>query len=181
VKRSLALLLIATLLLATAHRLPAPIQEVPESPSPAPEQPTKPKPKRTVKPKTRESSEASTKPKTSSPPPKSQATPERNSIDGTWTGTLNCPVGFGVGNGEVQFTLAISGTGTVVNVKSIPWGLEHGHRVSYDGKTLRWQTGSNWTLTPNADGKTALLTASASGLFGINAFNSSATFHRMSQ
>src|SRR4051812_3546610 len=36
-------------LLATAHRLPAPIQEVPESPTPATPQSAKPKPKRTIK------------------------------------------------------------------------------------------------------------------------------------
>jgi len=50
-KRSLGLLLVLTLLLVTAHRLPAPIQEVPESPTPVPEQSAKPKPKRTIKPK----------------------------------------------------------------------------------------------------------------------------------
>jgi YARHG domain-containing protein len=40
-KRPLALLLTVTLLLIAAHRLPAPIQEIQESPTPAPEQPRK--------------------------------------------------------------------------------------------------------------------------------------------
>src|SRR5438046_10693239 len=83
-------LLVLAFLLATTSRLPAPIQEVQESPTPAPEQSAKPKPKRTVKPKvTNENSESSTKRQTPSPIPKNQATPNRNLLDGTWDGTLN--------------------------------------------------------------------------------------------
>jgi hypothetical protein len=47
------LVLTVALLLMTTHRLPAPISEVPESPTPAPEQSAKPKPKRTSNPKSR--------------------------------------------------------------------------------------------------------------------------------
>src|SRR5947207_13310154 len=62
-KGTLALFLTFGLFLTTAHRLPAPIQEVPESPTPAPEQSAKPKPKRTTKPKPKpEASESATNP-----------------------------------------------------------------------------------------------------------------------
>jgi F5/8 type C domain-containing protein len=67
-------LVIAALLLVTAHRLPAPIQEVPETPTPVPKQSAKPKPKPTIKPKvTSESPENSTRREASSPQPKSEA------------------------------------------------------------------------------------------------------------
>jgi len=67
-KRSLAFSLTVALIVMVAHRLPAPIQEVPESPTPAPQQSTKPKPKRTVEPKASENSERSAKgPKSSQP------------------------------------------------------------------------------------------------------------------
>jgi peptidyl-prolyl cis-trans isomerase B (cyclophilin B) len=49
-KRTLALLLTVVVVLITAHQLPAPISEIPESPTPAPEQSPKPKPKRAIKP-----------------------------------------------------------------------------------------------------------------------------------
>jgi hypothetical protein len=52
VNRTSCVLIVAAVLLITAHRLPAPIQEVPESPTPAPEQSANPKSKQTPKPKT---------------------------------------------------------------------------------------------------------------------------------
>src|SRR5207249_6281504 len=62
------------------------IQEIPEAPTPAPEQSAKPRPKRTIKSKaTSESSEASTKRQTLLPQPQSQAAPSQNSFDGTRT------------------------------------------------------------------------------------------------
>src|SRR5438094_6995046 len=83
-------LLVLAFLLATTSRLPAPIQEVPESPTPAPEQSSKPKPKRTIKPKVAsESSESSTKPRTSLPKPQIQATSNSTPFAGTWSGTMN--------------------------------------------------------------------------------------------
>ena len=68
----------AIVLLLTTHPVPAPIQEVQGSPTPAPEQSAKPKPKRTIKPKVAsEGSENSTKGQTSSPQPRSEAAPSR--------------------------------------------------------------------------------------------------------
>jgi hypothetical protein len=77
-KRPLTLLLTVTLLLITAHRLPAPIQEVPESPTPVPQQSAKPKPKRTAKPEAAsKNSESSTTRQTTSSSSKSDATSNR--------------------------------------------------------------------------------------------------------
>jgi hypothetical protein len=69
-KRTLALLLAVAVLLITAHRLPAPISEAPET------TPT-PKPKREMTPRSKPKPEAT---------PKPAATPNR-SFAGTWTGS----------------------------------------------------------------------------------------------
>src|SRR6476646_2894586 len=69
--------LITSLLLASAHRLPAPIQEVPESPTPRPEQSVRPKPK--PKPETSQSSATAL--------PKQQES-KKGRFAGTWVGTI---------------------------------------------------------------------------------------------
>ena len=175
-KRPFILYLTVGLLLATTHRLPAPIQEVPESPTPAPEQSAKPKPKRTVKPTASPNSESSTKRQTPSSTPKNQATPNRNPFDGTWLGTFN-----GVPTkGNVQFTLTVSANGSVVNETSSTFGSLT-NRATPDGRTTRWQDGTSaWTLTPNAEEKTAIVTCDYEGFFGIGAYHSSVVFRRTS-
>jgi F5/8 type C domain len=73
VKRTFVLSLTIALLLIGARQLPAPIQEVPESPTPAPEQFAKPKSKRTIKPAvTSERSQSPTKHK-APPQPQNEA------------------------------------------------------------------------------------------------------------
>jgi hypothetical protein len=127
-------LLTAVVLLLATHRLPAPITEIPESPTPAPEQSAKPKPKRITKPK------VTTK------------------FAGTWTGTIR----FGP-TLVVEYTLVINSAGSSVQEKSAQWG-SHFYSATCDGKTVRWQTlgtDSRWALTPNPDGKTALVTGTA--------------------
>ena len=165
----------AVVLLLTTHRLPAPIQEVLESPTPAPEQSAKPKPKpkQTIKPKvTSESSESSTKRPTSSPQPRNQTTQQRNAFDGTWVGTQN-QGSFG----DIQLTQVISGSGTVVRSTSklgtFIWN------ATCDGKTMQWSVNTKYgsgvrTFTPKPDGKTGLMT------FESGAFHSSATFYKTS-
>src|SRR5205809_4741548 len=97
-RQTFCFLLVATFLLVTVHQLPAPIQEVPESPTPASEHSAKPKLKRTVKPKiTSENSEGSTKSRAPSPTP----SPRRNLFEGTWLGTLK-GLPFA---GDVNYTL----------------------------------------------------------------------------
>ena len=58
--RMFSICLVLALLLVGTHQLPAPIQEVPESSTPAPEQSAKPKPKRTTKPNEVKSASIST-------------------------------------------------------------------------------------------------------------------------
>jgi hypothetical protein len=178
------------LLLVTADRLPAPIQEVPESPTPAPEQSARPKPKRIIKPKASESSENSTKAKTSSPP-QTKAAPQHNLFDGTWVGKT-C-VGFDGSHETMDVTIFISAGGTRVDVKMVGVGFASqeggvGEKVYTskkpicDGRTVKWNDGwGNWVLTPNSDGKTAHFTCDWSpGLLLLPACHSSETFQKVS-
>jgi len=149
---------ISCLLLAFAHRLPAPIQEIQESPTPAPTEQAKPKPKGTIKPEaTSKSSESQTK---------------RSAFDGTWVGMID------LGSfGRIQNTEVISGFGTVVRSTSklgtFTWS------ATCDGKTMQWSFKTKYgsgvrSFTPNPDGKTALMTHESGD------FHSSATFHKTS-
>ena len=164
------------LLLITVDRSPAPISEV-ETPTPAPEQSAKRKPKRTVKPETgSENSRNATKP-TSPSAPKTHATPSQGAFQGTWVGRLNgLPL-----NGDVDYTLVINAAGTVVNERSTAFGSLT-WPATCDGVTMRWKSGAGcaWTLTPNSDGKTALMTVNCPGVFGIGAYNSSSTLRKTS-
>jgi hypothetical protein len=166
--------LVLVLVLISAHRLPAPIQEVPESPSPAPEQSAKPKPKRTAK--TKENSESSPRRQTPSPIPKNQATPNRNLFNGTWVGTLNnAPF---VGTVEDTFVISASGTSVIEKLGNLSPKL---FQATCDGSTTRWISSTcTDTLTPNPDGKTALVTINCTGVFGIGAYNTSTIFRRTS-
>src|SRR5947207_6551861 len=172
-------LLVLAFLLTTTSRLPAPIQEVPESPTPAPEQSAKPKPKRTTKPKaTSENSEISTKRQTSSAPPRSQLTPQRNPFDGTWRGTILCGL---AGNRDLTFQVSANGKVLTTNAHFFDWLKTL--TPTCDGHTMTWKTTpiQTWTLTPSADGQTALVTGNDPGaLFGFGAFNSSAIFRKTS-
>jgi hypothetical protein len=173
-----SVILVLVFLLVGAHRLPAPIQEVPESPTPAPEQSAKPKPKRTVKPKANESSESSTKRQTPSSTPKNQATPNRNPFDGAWLGIFkNIPF-----YGDVEFTITITGTGTALTSKSSTFGVRT-YQSTCDGTSVKWTDGpSHGTLTPNSDGRTAVVASdNGGGFFGIGAYSSSVIFRRVSQ
>jgi hypothetical protein len=143
-KRTLAFCLTATLGLSTVHRAPAPISEI-ESATPAP--------KRTFKHKESESSEGSTKKKTSSPTPKNQATPNRTPFAGTWVGTTGVPM-----FGKLQYTFTVSADGSTVRETSSAGS--HTWPATWDGTSLKWVASSAFTtnpciLTPNADGQTA--------------------------
>jgi len=162
--------LICSALLLTAHRLPAPIAE--ESSTPVPQQSAKPKPKRVIKPKvTTENAEgAVTSQKRMIAP---AATPNQNRFDGTWMGTLN-NLPFA---GNVDFTLVVTANGTSVTEKSANFGTNT-FEVNCDGSTMKWETGSSWTLTPIGDGQTALVTCNNGGFFGVGAFSLSTVFRR---
>ena len=158
------MLLVVGFLAVTTQRLPAPIQEVPESPTPAPEQSAKPKPKRPVKPKARsESSETSTKRQTPSPTLKTQATSTSTStasptpskkFAGKWSGVMP-----EVPWGNVQTELIVDPTETIIE-----WQESGKHKGSaktqLNGDTLLARvaigfTTAVWFITPSPDGATA--------------------------
>ena len=137
----------AAIFFTLVTRLPAPISE--ESPTPAL--------KRAIKPKVgTASSESSTKPKTASPQPKAQTTPNpKRPYTGTWTGVVT----WGIW-GDYEHTIIIDDQQTIMSVKSI--STVHGGtgtaRASIDSNGITGQlSGLNgkWTLQPFPDGKTA--------------------------
>ena len=173
------LLAVIGFLVIAAHRLPAPIQEIQENPTPAPAHSAKPKSKRAVKPRgTARSSEDSARPKAPSPTEtKRQANLQRNPIDGTWVGTLN----------NIQFTAVISRSGTVVQETSTDGTFTW--NATYDGKTMRWSwqrlllSGDSTATIIDPNGKTALVTSNSAGaplLLGAGAHNTSAIFYKVS-
>jgi hypothetical protein len=167
-RRTFCFSLVAALFLVTAHRLPAPIQEVPESPSPVPEQSAKPK-KAQPRLKTKAvESELKTK-----PTPKPSATVARPQFAGTWRGTLP----FGT-FGDLHLTLVINKEGTLITESG---GVVDGsHPGSHTGDVVTWHSGMldsiKWMLTPNADGKTASLVVEGGVFIG----NHSAVFQKIS-
>jgi len=168
--RAVLFLFTITLLVITAHRLPAPISE--ENHTPASEQTPKPKAKRSPKPKAvAEDADQTTARRTRAPV--ATPTPIQDHFDGAWVGTLN-NLPF---TGNVEFTLFVSGSGTSVIEKSANFG-SNTFQSSCDGNTMRWETGSSWTLTPNPDGQTALITCNNAGFFGVGAFSLSTIFRR---
>ena len=128
--------LVCALLLTTAHRLPAPIQEVPESPTPTPQ--LQPNPLPSITPE--------------------RADPAR--FAGTWTGKIK--IGK---SADFDITLVVNTEATSLTQKSMRFGErvhETSHPTTISGQTLSWQGGQSnnvaWTLTPNADGQTAAAT-----------------------
>jgi hypothetical protein len=152
--------LIALLFFFTAHRLPAPISELLEK-SPVPEQETKSKSSHRAKSRSVEREDTRTHEKTNRVESVKAAPAIKSAnFDGTWSGTISQGI---VGRGTV--TLTINAGGTQVAEKSAYGSfVRHG---TCDGRTASWRGGAfgdlAWTLTPNPDGQTALV--SAKGLF----------------
>jgi hypothetical protein len=161
-RRNLRYLLVAGLMFATAHRLPAPIQEIPESPSPAPQESvSQQKSKRSAKSKPNvEQSEASSKGHQSTPETRVKAQKPQNQsrCAGVWTGRISVGI-----LGTTDETLTIDPTGTVV-VEKNRFGSAT-HPSTWDGATVRFQAGAfneiAFTVTPNTDGQTAVVTANS--------------------
>jgi hypothetical protein len=91
-----------------------------------------------------------------------EPTPQRDPIrveslfEGTWKGTL----GRGL-LGSLDLTFVVSADGAAVTFKSKSGSFTW--QGSCDGKTVRWHgcaagIDCDWTLTPNEDGKTAVVT-----------------------
>ena len=161
------LLLGAVLLLATAHRLPAPIQEVPESPTPVPTvaATAKPKPKPSPKPKAKaEASESAPSPS------KRPVGPKTSRFAGKWVGTMPQ-----VPWGNVATELIVDETGTTMQWQES--GKQKGtEKTRLSGDTLQATfpvgVAATWSLTPQPDGATARVR--------LQAFmnNQTAIFHR---
>ena len=166
-------LLSIAVLLITIHRLPAPVSEIPETPTPMPA-PTQ-SANRQLHPGERW---RSPEPKiTARPQPSPKPTPTQTvqhgpgHFVGIWTGKLK----FGI-EGQVQFMLTVNPDATSLEQKSKAFG-EHTYTTSYTAQTLSWTAGSKneiaWTLTPSRDGQTASVTRSGPET------NSVAIFHRV--
>lgn len=141
----------------TVDRSPAPIVETPDNPTPAPEQASKPKWKPRAKTKTYGGDKEFTKAPTA---------PGPGRFAGNWFGTISQGIW-----GDVKVPLVINANGSSVKMAA-------GERpATVNGDTITWKSGLfneiTWTLTPQKDGTTALVT-SKSGL-GVNG---TATFSR---
>ena len=154
------LILSVLLLFASAQRLPAPIQEIPETPSPSPRSaPKQPRPKATA---------------TAAKPATVQAK-SGNLFAGSWHGSL--PFGMA---GTITPTLAVNQDGTAVTESG---GLVAPFTASAtnNGKTVSWRTGAvnemQWTLTPASDGKTAVVRVHGNMFIGDH----TATFQKVSK
>lgn len=188
-RRTFSFSLVAAFFLITAHRLPAPIQETPESPTPAPEQSEKAKPKRTTKPKVK--SEAS-EPATNSA--KQQPSAKQSRFAGVWVGTMpTIPYGSlpaVVTVDPTETAMAVSwyeadDSGTKTHEKFKPAANSAAVKVAFARAKLNGDTltasypapmlgTSTWSLTPQPGGRTARARMQAF----FNDF--SAVFHRQS-
>jgi hypothetical protein len=155
-KRRLTLSFTLLLLVATAHRLPAPISEIPESPTPASTEQAKPK-------KTQSKSNAiESEPKTK-PAAKPSATPPQQGparFAGTWTGHIdfrNPTTG-----GDQACTITVDATETSVSGTFGKAGPFNNVGLRKSGNIVTWKYG--WfgeytaTLTIGADQRTAVYT-----------------------
>lgn len=164
--RRIRICLALCMLLASAHRVPAPIIE-PEEKPPAAEQPAKPKTRHRTR-----SADSSSREKTnatcrSAPAPALQG-PAR--FAGAWSGQIKQGI-----TGNVFATFTVSSDATSVQIsKNMGGGTRD---AAMNGDTLSWSTGSlggTTALTPNNDGQTAQVTLK--GLFG----STTSTLRRMS-
>ena len=130
-KRAFAAFSAATLLIFSAHRCPAPIEE--ETPTPSP------------------TSTAMTTPAVSAP-----SKQEAARFAGTWTGRIK----FAEMANDGEFTLMINPEATSLILKTPRFG-ESAHPTTINGGTVWWKAGPRdgnlWTLTPNPGGQTALV------------------------
>jgi hypothetical protein len=158
-----------------APRLPAPVQEIPENPTPAatpsPKLSATPKPKRTARPSTTtEVSERVVTPKPHASPllATAHATPTPNIFAGQWIGSMHLwpasdrqGIGRIRGNFETHFEVSADGTSIVESAK-----LGKGSETTWrSGNAIRWRSSifkqMTCELRPDADGKTAVVTCTS--------------------
>jgi hypothetical protein len=160
------------LLLTTAHRLPAPIQEAEETPAPA--VPLDPSTKHSVPAKPtssngtnksalRKRDNKTEETKISGHTPSSKArltsTPLRSPFVGTWSGTINITIFGNIGYtfmvDSTQSTVTMWGTNNPAEIPNTKSDLCHAS-VGANGISWNWSAWK-WTLTPYPDGRTALV------------------------
>lgn len=159
--RTRRMLLVALSILVAAHRLPAPIVESEEKPTPAVEKSEARKQKQSVKSRLnsteREQAKIRPSPSTASIRPILQGPAK---FAGTWTGTINQGI---LGNPQVK--VIVNANAISVTHSSNLGGAMGTHAATINGNTLKWHTGwgwlngLSWALTPNPDGQTALTTS----------------------
>jgi hypothetical protein len=142
------------LLIVSAHRSPAPIQEAPESPTPALADAAIAEPKKSPpKPKAKPSAEPPRKPQTKTTTTPSQTGAAR--FAGTWIGRIAADR---MGDVDVRLVISTDGISVAQTSKAGVWTRP----LTYDGKILSWQTGPTnavaWTLKLNPDEQSALVT-----------------------
>jgi hypothetical protein len=153
-RRTLALILTVVLILMAPNRLPAPIQEVPDSPTPAPEHSAKPKPKRVTEPKTERTATPSRTLSTPSPAP-----PKR--FAGTWSGIMpevpwgNVPTELIVSENETTMEWRESGNSKAGIMKTVLNGGTLSARFPIGFTTAVWY------ISPRSDGVTATVRLTA--------------------
>jgi len=161
--------------LGSPNRLPAPISEIAETPTPT--GPPAQSANRQLRPggqwRNPESGISASPQPSPKPTPLTQTTQQRLAhFAGTWTGNIKLGIA-----GKVQFTLTVNPDATSLEQKSKAFG-EHTHVTSYTGRTLSWKAGLKneiaWTLRPNRDGQTALVTAESG-----SEINGAAIFYRV--
>jgi hypothetical protein len=152
--------------LLTTNRLPAPIQELQESPTP------------TATSAQANATSAQQRPPTSNPPAQSRKSPSKPKskpsgaarLAGTWIGRITADK---MGDVDVRLVISSDGTSVAQNSKAGVWTRP----LTYDGRLLSWQTGPTnavaWTLTLNPDEQSALVTRTWSR------YRSSANFKRV--
>jgi TonB family protein len=161
--------LVAAAFLIIVHRLPAPITEIPETPTPTPptsaptlEEQTKPK-KSSAKPKAKpaESEAAAKTPARSSSPPTPSPTPVLQGaarFAGVWSGSINQGL-----TGHVIGTFTVSPDATSVQISQNFGGGTR--EATMNGNTISWRKlGGTASFTLNEDGQTAQVTLK--GLLG---------------
>ena len=165
-------LCVIALLIIFAHRLPAPISETPESPTPAPavEQSEKAKPKRATKPKVKsEASEPATN------PAKQQPSAKQSRFAGVWAGTMST-IPYGslpaiITVDPTETAMAVSwydagDSGTKTHEKFTPAAGNAAVKAAFARAKLNGGTltasypapllgTSTWSLTPLPGGRTA--------------------------
>jgi len=141
--RAIPRIVLAMLILTvTSHRLPAPISEVQEKPTPTP------------------AAAPVAQPIKSPPKPKSKPSGAAR-FAGTWTGRITIDR---FADTDVRLVISTDGRSVAQTSQAGVWTRP----LAYDGRLLSWQTGPTnavaWTLAPNPNEQSALVTRTWSGI-----------------